>query len=862
MLNRGAEANVPGPKNNAADKAFVEPSTHPLRDKSLGAPLRISLLYLLFGISWIVVSDFALIWSSLFNPGGSLVSMTKGVVFVCISSILIYLLLRQHVKSVSRANALTQAVVHGTIDAVFVKDRQGRYLLCNEGVAKVVEKPIDQIIGKDDRHLFDSDSALRLFAIDQKIMQSGRAETSEEQLATTGEPRTYLASKAPFRDSSGEVVGLIGVSRDITERKQVEIELREERDRFERIVETVPLVICSFQRRLDGTFCIPYASPKIYDLFGLTPEQLADDATRCFDTLNADEAERILSNIDKSAREMQTWSERFRINSPILGEVWVEVSATPTSQTDGTTIWHGYLANITDRYHAEVTLHEIQKRLKDAQVIANMGSWTWIPSKNQVWWSEAIYDLFGAKPDTHAPSFEAFLALLDDHDREIAQARVQRVLNGADGFADELRIRRADGRVLWIYSVGRALRDEHGNLLRVDGFDQDISDRRRLEEQLRQAQKMEAVGRLAGGVAHDFNNLLTVIQGYCEVLLFNFSDSPKNRLSIEAIQQAAERAAQLTRQLLAFSRKAIVEKRTLDLNEVVLQLEIMLRRLILTNIQIEIELDPQPCFIEADPTQIDQVILNLALNARDAMPNGGKLSISTRRVNHSMQEPITGAELANLNYVQLCVSDTGQGMSEEVKSRMFEPFFTTKEKGKGTGLGLAVVHGIITQSRGQITVESAVNQGTTFTILFNEVQAAAYETQAIASKSSSGTETILLVEDEDSVRELFRETLAACGYNVIAAASGQAALDIAAIYKEPIHLLVTDLMMPSMSGHELSSRLRQLGADIPVLYISGYYEDAVLKNEIRIGIDDFLHKPFLPQTLASKARAILDGGLD
>ncbi len=849
------------PNSNGVGESTTSLKTKfPLRHiGNLSTPLRFSLYYLLFGVGWILSTDLVLFWPNFSSPSDSFISITKGLLFVAISSLLIYAMLRQHVKKVSDMNALLQAVVHGTADPIFVKDRQGRYLLCNAGVANAVQKPVDQIIGNDDRQLFDAQSAALLLARDNEIMQSGKAELSEEVLSTNGESRIYLASKSPLRDPSGAVIGLIGLSRDITDRKRTEIALREQRDRFERVVETVPVVIGTFQRGSDGACFFPYVSPKLYDLIGLSPEQLTHNAMQFIDLLSRDDAKRVVSSLDKSAHELRTWHDRFKLNSPILGEIWVEGSATPTKQLDGSIVWHGYLANITDRHRDETALFEIQKRLKDAQVIANMGSWTWEPSTNQVWWSEAIYDLFGVEPDSLKPSFEAFLSLLDDSDRKIARERVQKILEGADGFADELRIRRADGRVIWINSVARARRDEQGNLLRVDGFDQDISDRRRLEEQLRQAQKMEAVGRLAGGVAHDFNNMLTVIQGYCEVLLFNFADSPKNRLSVEAIQTAAERAAQLTKQLLAFSRKALVEKRTLDLNDVISQLELMLRRLIATNIEIDIKLDPNPCFIEADPTQIDQVILNLALNARDAMPNGGKLAISTLRTAGNPAEPNANSSAPGLNFVQLRVADTGHGMSDEVKSRIFEPFFTTKEKGKGTGLGLAVVHGIVRQSRGQISVESNVNVGTTFSILFNEAQEVLRETKVAEPEFCHGTETILLVEDEDSVRELVRATLASYGYEVIATASGQTALDIASKRRDGIHLLITDLMMPGIGGYELSHRLREQGSTIPVLYISGYCEESAVQNDIRPGVDAFLHKPFLPNALASKVRSVLDG---
>ena len=827
-------------------------------------PVRISIYYFLFGIAWILLSDVALIWSELASPGSFLVSTIKGVLFVGISSGLIFVLLRQHVKNEARANALARAMIDGALDAMFVKDREGRYLLCNTAVAELAGKSMDEIIGHDDRAFFDADSAQLLRKRDYDIMHAGIAVTSEEVLSIKGETRTYLASKVPFRDPSGAVVGLIGVSRDITERKLAELQMREERDRFERIVETVPLAITSFQRRLDGTFCFPYSSPNIVDFYGLTPAELAKDASPCFELLSPEDRPQAVAKIEQSAKDMKIWHDRFRLLSPVLGEIWVEGAAKPTLQADGSIIWHGYIDNVTSRHQAENSLQEIQERLKEAQMTANMGSWTWEPATNQVWWSEAFFKMFGIDPNTTQPSFEAFLSLLDNPGREVAINRVERLLAGGDGFADELQIRRPDGRAIWIYSVGRATRDESGKLLRVNGFDQDISDRRRLEDQLRQSQKMEAVGRLAGGVAHDFNNLLTVIQGYCEVLLFNLSDDNKNRLPVEAIQKAADRATQLTRQLLAFSRKAMIETRTLNLNDVILQLEVMLRRLIATNITIDISLAPEPCFIEADPTQIDQVILNLALNSRDAMPNGGKLSISTKRISLAQPELAVGDIIPTNHFIELRVSDTGHGMTDEVKSRIFEPFFTTKEKGKGTGLGLAVVHGIVNQSRGQISVESIVDHGTTFRILLNEVAPAKAEASVKQTGESRGTDTILLVEDEDSVRQLFTETLESFGYTVLAAASGHEAIELTNKYEHPIDLLITDLMMPEMGGRELSNLLRNKLTNLRVLYISGYFEDAVMQQGIRDGIDAFLHKPFSPVNLARKARSMLDepGKLD
>ncbi len=849
----------PSKSSSLAGDSASDAKSDLLKSKqSLNAPARISIYYFLFGIGWILLSDVTLVWLELLSSSSYRISSVRGGIFVGISSLVIYALLRRHVNSESRANSLARAVINGAMEAVFVKDLQGRYLLCNSEVADVAKKSIDEIIGCDDRQLFDAKSADFLMRRDREIMTSGTSIISEEVLTTARGIRTYLASKSPFRDASGAVVGIIGVARDITERKQAEFQLRDERDRFERIVETVPLVISSFQRRADGTFCFPYSSPRVVDFYGLTPEELALDAGPCFELVPAEDRQRVITKIAQSAAEMKLWQDCFRLNSPVLGEIWVEGAATPTKQADGSIIWHGYIDNVTDRHRTEVALQEIQERLKEAQIIANMGSWTWEPSTNKVWWSEAIFDLFGVDPSTTRPSFEAFLSLLDVGGREVAVKRVEQLLAGAEGFADELQIRRPDGRSIWIYSVGRATRDEAGNLLRVNGFDQDISDRRRLEDQLRQSQKMEAVGRLAGGVAHDFNNLLTVIQGYCEVLLFNTVQENKNRLPVEAIHKAADKAAQLTRQLLVFSRKAMIETRTLNLNEVVLQLESMLQRLIAANITIDISLSPEPCFIEADPTQIDQVVLNLALNSRDAMPEGGRLCISTKRIRVPQRELAVGENVPTNSFIELCVSDTGHGMTGEVKSRIFEPFFTTKEKGKGTGLGLAVVHGIVNQSRGQISVESTVGQGTTFHILFNEVAPAKSESPTKQLGESRGTDTVLLVEDEDSVRRLFSEALESFGYTVLTASSGQEAIELVARYESTIHLLITDLMMPNMGGLELSNRLREKVADLRVLYMSGYCEDMNMQQGVRDDLDVFLHKPFSPLHLARQVRSMLD----
>jgi two-component system, cell cycle sensor histidine kinase and response regulator CckA len=382
------------------------------------------------------------------------------------------------------------------------------------------------------------------------------------------------------------------------------------------------------------------------------------------------------------------------------------------------------------------------------------------------------------------------------------------------------------------------------------------------ELQLRQAQKMEAVGRLAGGVAHDFNNLLTVIRGYSELILSRLKPGEPSHRELLEVKKAADRAAGLTGQLLAFSRRQFVAAKVVDLNALVTNMEGMLRRLLGEDI-IELcsDLDPQLGSIKADPGQIEQIIMNLAVNARDAMPTGGRLTIETRNVMIGKKPQGGPVKLPEGAYIMLALRDTGQGMSEEVQSHLFEPFFTTKEKGKGTGLGLSTVYGIVQNSGGTISVESKLGEGAAFKILFPKVDETAQgpqTTDGIAGKTH-GKETILLVEDDPSVRGLVHEALRLSGYNVLVARHGIEALLTGAKHMGPIHLLLTDVVMPQMSGPEVAEKLMVLRPDMKLLYMSGYPDHPIFsKGEVNPGTT-LLQKPFTPDILAQKVRAILDG---
>jgi PAS domain S-box-containing protein len=425
----------------------------------------------------------------------------------------------------------------------------------------------------------------------------------------------------------------------------------------------------------------------------------------------------------------------------------------------------------------------------------------------------------------------------------------------------EAEWKRKDGAAVVVRLNGRWISDSEDGY--PEGFEmivEDVTDRRVLEEQFQQAQKMEAIGRLAGGIAHDFNNLLTAILGYADLLVHQIDGADPRRGDLEQIVRAAQRASSLTRQLLAFGRKQVLQPEPLDLASVVLNVEPMLRRLIGEDVRLQIAGGRHLATIKADPGQIEQVIMNLAVNARDAMPGGGTLRVETANVDLDEQcaphhNAVPGA------YVMLAVSDTGCGMTPEVKAHLFEPFFTTKPRDRGTGLGLASVYGIIRQSGGHVFVNSEPGRGTTFKIYFPRFEAAQDPVGSLDPDPADmprGCETLLLVEDDRAVRTLAEQVLARQGYRVLSASNGEDALQIAAGHQGTIALLVADVVMPQMSGPVLANRLTAMRPEARVLFVSGYTDHAIVANGELTPNVAFLQKPFTRQALAQSVRATLD----
>ncbi len=441
----------------------------------------------------------------------------------------------------------------------------------------------------------------------------------------------------------------------------------------------------------------------------------------------------------------------------------------------------------------------------------------------------------------------------EEHNRLIEEFRRTGRLDGI-----EVKWKRKDASNITVRVSGRAVSsaDEPADVL--EAIAEDITDRRVLEDQFRQAQKMEAVGRLAGGVAHDFNNLLMVISGYAEVMLAKLDLADPLHEKARSIQQASDRATTLTRQLLAFSRKQLLELKVVDVNTIVEDMERLLRPLIGEDVELVAKLAAEAGHTRADAGQLEQVLMNLVVNAKDAMPNGGKLTIQTQNIfvdeNHRRGQTF----IRPGNYVMLSVSDTGMGMDKETQSRIFEPFFTTKEKGKGTGLGLSTVYGIVKQTGGYVMVQSEEGRGTSFHIYLPRVEEPAEKHAApVARAAVGGTETVLLVEDEESVRQLVRETLAAKGYRVVEAENGEAGLAAAAKHEGKIDLVITDVVMPGVGGRELVQQLASTRPETKVLYLSGYTEDAIVSEGTIESGTAFLQKPFTLQNLSRKVREVL-----
>jgi two-component system cell cycle sensor histidine kinase/response regulator CckA len=516
--------------------------------------------------------------------------------------------------------------------------------------------------------------------------------------------------------------------------------------------------------------------------------------------------------------------------------------------------------DITERKRSAEALRTAEERTRFALEAAGVGIWDMDYTTGVHRWSETLEAHYGLQPGTFGGTFEAFVERIHPDDRAAVLETLGKAMKSGTDFSVLNRTIWPDGSVRWLEGAGRVLLDQHGEPLRAVGIYLDVTERRALEDQFQQAQKMEAIGRLAGGVAHDFNNLLTVILGFSELLLTDLDPGDPRQADMAEIQKAGKRGAGLTRQLLAFSRKQIIEPTLLDLNVVVVAIRAMLGRLIGEDVKVVLSLRPDLAPVKADRGQVEQIVMNLGVNARDAMPMGGTLTIETANVELDEQYSKAHLNVKPGPYVALTVTDSGTGMTPEVQARLFEPFFTTKEVGKGTGLGMATVYGIVTRCGGSVGVYSEIGKGTTFKLYFPRADATemVVDTPAPIAWPRAGTQTVLVVEDEDGVRELAQRLLERQGYTVLVA-SGADEVRRLVEGDPPIDVLLTDVVMPGISGPELARQLVERRPALKVIYMSGYTEATIAHHGVLNPGIAFLNKPFTSETLGRKIRDVLGG---
>lgn len=740
---------------------------------------------------------------------------------------------------------------------VYIFDKDLKVTQCNKRMVEILQSSYDKIIGFNIRDLKDKS----FVPVTEKTIQGQHSYREGLYQATTSRANVWLSQYfSPLYDENGDVIGGVGVAEDITERKIAEEALQKTKESLSEAQRISHLGNWDWDI---GTNELIW-SDEVYRIFGFTPQEFGATFESFLNSVHPEDREFVRRSVDEALYQGAIYSIDHRIVLPDGTERIVQEQAEVVFDDYGRPVrMIGTVLDITDRKRTEDALRNNERLL--STVLSSLPGCTYRCRNDEdfsfEFASEGLSALTGYTFDDYTNKTANYLDIIHPDDLPHILSDVYEALEKHRMYELVYRIKtRTDGEK-WVWDKGQGVYSPSGELLYLEGFVTDITERKRLEAELQQAHKMEAVGRLAGGIAHDFNNLLTIILNYSELLLSRSSLDSKQEERIREIRNAGERAAALTGQLLAFSRKQLLQPKVLNLNDVVTGIEKMVRRLIGEDVELATEFEPELRRVKADPGQIEQVIMNLAVNARDAMPKGGKLLIRTANVDLEEAFASRHADVKPGRYVMLAVSDTGHGMDEETLSQIFEPFYTTKELGKGTGLGLATVYGIINQSGGHVTVDSEIGRGTTFEIYLpvNDERPEQKEDKiAVAGNAHGGPETIIIAEDHDEVLTLVSRVLKEAGHNVLEANHCDKAIHICEQYPDPIHLLLIDVVMPKMSGPELAQRLIALHPEMKVLYMSGYIDNTIKQYGILINGASFIQKPFTPTVLLSKVREVLD----
>ena len=651
---------------------------------------------------------------------------------------------------------------------------------------------------------------------------------------------------------------LSGISEKVDKRKEKFI--RPEFN-YQALIEQIPAV--TYVTALEGSGNRLYVSPQIETMLGFSSAEWLTEPDLWVQRLHPDDRQRVLTAVYSSCKNHTLFRSEYRLLAHDGHIVWVRDEAVVVRDEAGRpSFLQGVMLEMSDLLQAREALRKSEEKFRTLFERTAVGIALIDIEGRLMECNPALQEMLGYRKEEILT--RVFSELTHMEDKTVDLDFYKKLLSGKqDHYQVEKRCIRKDGGVVWGRVNVSLVRDAGGNPQYTIHMVENINEWKQLETQFLQSQKMETVGRLAGGIAHDLNNLLTVLSGYSQLSLIDIKEDDPLKGNLQEIKSATERAAQLTRQLLVFSRRQVLDMKVLDLNTIVRGLEKMLRRIMGEDVQLITNLAEDLGSVKTDPAQIEQVLLNLLVNAKDAMGEGGKLILETNNVGLDEDYARTHINVIPGRYVLLSVSDTGCGMSPEVKERIFDPFFTTKEKEKGTGLGLSTVYGIVKQSGGHIWVYSELGQGATFKIYLPRVEdGVAAEAFAEKDKGSDllrGSEIVLLVEDDPSVRNLAARILRGQGYTVLEAADGEVAMHIAhePIIKE-IHLLLTDVVMPRMGGKELVERFKALYPCVRILFISGYGDKAITHQALLEPGSPFLEKPFSPTDLAKKVREVLD----
>lgn len=705
------------------------------------------------------------------------------------------------------------------------------------------------LVGKTVAEALPAEIAAETAVLMERAFRTGETQLHECRLPVDGAPHDFEARLMPV--SEDEALVLV---RDITGRKRAEEALRAAEAELRRVLSSVSDCIWTAEAGADGRIRFLYHSPVVEKISGHAPEYYAG-LEQWLEQVHAEDRQRLESSFRRmAAGQTVREQEEYRLLWPDGTARWVRTSVSASRLRDGWIRLDGVDSDITVHKLADEALRQASQALETVIQASPLAIFAFDLEGSVKTWNPAAERMFGWLRDE---VLHRRLPLVEDHDLEAFHDRVERGKRGRMMNGLEVKQRRKDGSSVEISLWTAPLRDASGTLNGFIAMAADITERRLLEEQLRQSQKMEAVGRLAGGVAHDFNNLLTVITGHGHLLLNDLGPEGPLRASVDEILRAVERASALTNQLLAFSRRQVIQPKVLDLTALVANMDRMLRRVIGEDIELVNVLSPELGQVKVDAGQMEQVVMNLVVNSRDATQAGGRITIRTANVELGRQYARVYLTAQPGSYVMLSVSDTGHGMDPETKAHLFEPFYTTKDHGKGTGIGLSTVYGIIKHYGGHISVASEPGQGTTIAIYLPRTEEGVPEERhpPASAGRKHGTETILLVEDEGDVRKLVYEVLSQHGYAVLQACQPEAAIELCQEYKGMIDLLLTDVVMPQMGGRELAERLAWARPDMKVLFMSGYTEDAPLHDTAET---PFLKKPFTPVALAHKVRQTLD----